>query len=132
MTDNSLEFQPIPIVESGDKKVRNSFRVPAPDSDGIQAVFYLKNYTVVDMSSIGVAVRAESCLDFEPGQIIEDAVLVLGDRRLEGLTAKVVHCSVHDSGNLQFGLTWVNMSPEDKERLDAVIEGIKSNLLKEE
>ncbi|WDP89198.1 MAG: PilZ domain-containing protein [Desulfobacter sp.] len=132
MTDNSLEFQPMPGIDSGEDKVRNSFRVPASDKDNVLAVFYQKTFTVVNISSIGIAIRADSCLEFEAGQIIEDAELVLGSQRMEGLTAKVVHCSVHDTGDLQFGLAWVNMTAEEKERIDGVIERIKARFLSKE
>lgn len=132
MTDNSLEFQPMPGIDAEADKVRNSFRVPASDKDNVLAVFYQKNYTVVNLSTIGIAISADSCLEFEAGQIIDDAELVIGNQRMKGLTAKVVHCSVHDSGDLQFGLSWVDMSPGDKAQLDAVIEEIKARFLGKE
>lgn len=130
MTENSLEFQTMPENDSGDDQVRNSFRVPASDEDKVLAVFCNKKYKVVDLSAMGIAVRADAYQEFLAGQIIEDAELVLGDQNFKGLTAKVVHCSVHDSGNLQFGLAWVNMAPEDSNRIESIVEEIKSRVLK--
>lgn len=127
MTEDSLEFGLMP--GENQEPVRHSFRVPAFDHDNVQAVFYNKTYTVVNLSPSGIAVHSDSCQEFESGQIIDDAVLVLGHRKIKGLSAKVVHCSVHDSGKLQFGLTWLGMNPEDKKRLDVILIQMKNRVL---
>lgn len=130
MTENSIEFQPMPGDEQESETIRNSFRIPASDKDNVLAVFYNKTYTVVNLSKVGIAIHSDSCLEFESGQIIDDAELVLGSRKISGLSAKVVHCSVHDSGELQFGLAWLNMTPEDKSRLETILEQMKVMVLK--
>jgi len=130
MTENSIEFQLMPGDSQDGERVRHSFRVPASDKDNVLAVFYNKTYTVVNLSPVGIAIHSDSCLEFESGQIIEDAALVLGSQRMSGLSAKVVHCSVHDSGELQFGLAWLNMSLHDKKHLETILDKMKVKVLK--
>ncbi len=130
MTENSIEFQPMPGDSQEGDTVRHSFRIPASHKDNVLAVFYNKTYTVVNLSPVGIAIHTDSCLEFEYGQIIDDGQLVLGSRQINGLSAKVVHCSVHDSGELQFGLAWLNMSPDDQERLQTILEQMKIRVFK--
>ena len=127
MTENSLEFGPMPGEDQ--ETIRHSFRVPAFNKDNVQAVFYNKAYSVVNISPSGIAIHSDSCLEFEAGQIIDNAVLVLGSRRIKGLSAKVVHCSVHDSGKFQFGLIWLDIEPEDKKCLDGILIQMKNMVL---
>lgn len=130
MSENSIEFQPMPGIDSGKDQTRNSYRVPASYREDVQAVFDQKTYPVVNLSNIGIAVRAESYQEFETGQIVENAELVLGDQRLYSLSGKVIHCSAHDSGDPQFGISWVNMASENKDRLNAFIAKLKKEALK--
>ncbi len=130
MTENSLEFQPMPGDNQEDETVRYSFRVPASDQDELLAVFYDKTYNVINLSPMGIAIYSDSYMDFESGQILDDGVLVLGRHRISGLSAKVVHCSINDSGGLQFGLSWLNLDPEVKNYLDTFLDQMKTRVLK--
>ncbi len=131
MSENSLEFQPMPGINPKEDGVRNSFRVPASNRDNIQVVFYKEPYTVVDISNRGIAIKADTCYQFEAGQLIENAELMLDGQQINGLTAKVVHCSIRDTGSLQFGLAWIGMSDDDKSQLNTFITKIKSKYLSE-
>lgn len=130
MTENSVEFQPMSGDNQADEPVRGSFRVPASDKDDVLAVFYDKTYTVINLSPMGIAIRSNSYQDFESGQILNDGVLVLGRRRISGLSAKVVHRSINDAGGLQFGITWLNMDSDEKKHLNAFLDQMKTRVLK--
>ncbi len=132
MSEDSLEFQPMPGINSENDRVRNSFRVPVSHKDNIQVVFYEEPYTIINISNTGVAVHTDTCLKFEIGQIIEDAALIWDDQHIEGLVAKVIHCSIQDSGELQYGLAWIDLSDDDKSKLNDVNAKIKSRYLDEE
>lgn len=132
MTDDSIEFQPLPDNIQAEVPVRQSFRVPVSDADKVAAILCGRTYAVADISTSGIAVHADSCLDFVAEQVIEDAELLLGTSRLGGLTGKVVHCSVHDNGNLKFGITWIHLPSQTKDTLDAVIGEIKARALRQD
>lgn len=130
MTSDSIDFQPLP--QETDIPVRKFFRVPVSSKDNILAIFSGKTFAVANLSATGIAIHCDSCLEFEEGQILADAQVWLGTTRLTGLTGKVVHCSVHASGQLYFGIEWQNMAPEIREQLAAQLEIIKARTLKAE
>ncbi len=132
MTENSIDFQPLPDTDPSDAPVRHSFRVPVSDKDNVLAVFCGRTYSVANVSVTGVSIHAESCLDFESGQVIEDAEFWIGTQRLTGLKGKVIHCSVHDYGNLQFGVDWLDVSLKDRERLETILSQMKTRALEQD
>ncbi|MDD9303952.1 MAG: PilZ domain-containing protein [Desulfobacter sp.] len=132
MNENSIEFQPMPGDNNEDESVRHSFRVPASDKDNILAVFFGQSYSVANVSVSGIAIRADSCLAFESNQEIEDAELLLGTQRITNLTAKVIHCSVHDSGDLQFGMVWLNMANDKRQKLEKILGQMKARALEKD
>ncbi|WDP86939.1 MAG: PilZ domain-containing protein [Desulfobacter sp.] len=132
MNENSIEFQPMPGDNNEDESVRHFFRVPASDKDNILAVFFGQSYSVANVSVSGIAIRADSCLAFESNQEIEDAELLLGTQRITNLTAKVIHCSVHDSGDLQFGMVWLNMANDKRQKLEKILGQMKARALEKD
>ncbi len=132
MTENSIDFQPFPSASESGAPVRHSFRVPVSDKENVLAIFCGKTYSVSNVSATGIAIHSESCLDFEAGQVIEGAEFWLGTHRLTGLKGKVVHCSVHDNGNLQFGIDWLDMSLKDREVLETILSQMRAQALKQE
>ncbi|MCG8684716.1 MAG: PilZ domain-containing protein [Desulfobacterales bacterium] len=127
MTENSIEFQPMP----GANSIRHAYRVPASEKDDIQAILYRRTYSVTNISAIGIAIHSNSCLEFESGQIIEDAELKVGSLHMTHLRGKVIHCSVHDSGDLQFGIEWLDMKSKDRERLEESLGQFKARALED-
>lgn len=129
MSEDSIEFQPIPGENTEDGKIRHVYRVSVSLADDIQVNFGGNQYIVNNLSSSGVAVNVSSCLEFESGQIIDDVGLKIGDLNITGISAKVIHCSVHDSGSFQFGLQWINMSTENKKTLAQALDKLKLKAL---
>ncbi len=113
MSENSIDFQPIP-ENTENEQIRHLFRTPVSLSDDIRVKFGENEYLVTNLSETGIAVNVGSCLEFDSGYVIEDARLRIGDVNITGLCAKVIHCSVHDSGSFQIGFQWVNISSEKK------------------
>lgn len=129
MSEESIEFQSIPGENAEDGKIRHVYRVSVSLVDDIRIKFGGNQYLVNNLSANGVAVNVSSCLEFDSGQIINDVGLKIGDLNIPGLSAKVIHCSVHDSGSFQFGLQWVNMSPENKKMLAQALDQFKTKAL---
>ncbi|WP_321493024.1 hypothetical protein [uncultured Desulfobacter sp.] len=130
MSENSIDFQSIPGENTENGKARDLFRVPVTLNDDIWMSFGESEYLVTNLSANGVAVNVSSCLEFESGQIIDDVQLRIGEVHLAGGCAKVIHCSVHDSGSFQFGLKWMGMSAENKKALAQALGQLKVNALK--
>lgn len=128
MTSSSIDFTPLP--QEADIPVRKSFRVPVSREDNVHLLVGQKPYTAVNLSASGIAVHAKSCLEFEAGQILENAVLTIGATQFANLTGKVVHCSVLDTGELHFGIQWQKMAPEILEEMCRLLEKIKDRALK--
>ncbi|PIE62967.1 MAG: hypothetical protein CSA25_02645 [Desulfobacter postgatei] len=129
MTEDSIEFQPIPGEDAEYGQVRHLFRVSVSIIDDIWVNFGGNEYLVINLSSTGVAVKVNSCLEFDSGQITDDARLRIGDVNITGVCAKAIHCSVHDSGCFQFGFQWVDMTTEHKETLEQAIGQLKVKAL---
>ena len=130
MSDDSIDFQSIPEENNKDGQGRHLFRVPISLKDDIRMGLSKNEYVVTNLSATGVAVNVNSCLEFDSGQIIDNARLSIGNVHLAGLRAKVIHCSVHDSGSFQFGLQWVDMSAENKKTLAQALGQLKVKALK--
>ena len=128
MTRNSIDFMPLP--QEAEIPVRKSFRVPVSRKDNILAIIDGKTFSVANVSASGIAVHAESCLEFEAGQLLEQAELWLGTIRLTNLKGRVVHCSVHATGALHFGIQWLEMTAESRDLLSETLEKIKARALK--
>ena len=131
MTEDSIDFQPLPDALSDETPVRQSFRVPVSDKENILAIINGQTYRVANISESGIAIHADSCLEFESGQILSGTELWLGTERLKDLTGIVVHCSVHDGGFLQFGIQWQGMSGPELKTLANVIGNLKDKALKQ-
>ena len=127
MTRNSIDFMPLP--QEAEIPVRKSFRVPVSRKDNILAILNHKTFSVANLSATGIAVYAESCLEFEAGQILEQAELWLGTTQLKDLKAEVVHCSVHATGELHFGIHWLEMGSDSRDALAKMLEKIKCQAL---
>jgi hypothetical protein len=132
MTEDSIDFQPFPTTDQPDAPVRHSFRVPTSDKENILAIFGGQTYAVANISVTGISIHADSCLDFEAGQVVEDAEFWIGTLRLTGLKGTVIHCSVHDDGELQFGIDWLDMSVKNRETLETVLSQMKTSALKQD
>ena len=130
MSEDSIDFQPIPGENTEDGQVRHLFRVAVSSKDNIRINFGGNEYFVTNLSESGVAVNVSSCLEFDSGQIIDDALLRIGDVHITGICAKVIHCSVHDSGSFQFGFQWMDMSAENKNTLAQALGQLKVKALK--
>ena len=130
MTEDFIDFQPIPGENAEDGQVRHLFRVSVSLIDDIWVNFGGNEYLVINLSATGVAVNVSSCLEVDFDQIIDDAWLRIGDVHITGVCAKAIHCSVHDSGSFQFGFQWVNMSTENKKTLEQVFGQLKVKALK--
>ena len=130
MTDRSIDFQPLP--QEIEIPVRQSFRVPVSSKNNILAVLQGQTFLVANISGTGIAIVADSCLVFEQGQILKDAQLWLGTTRLTGLTGKVVHCSVHASGQLHFGIKWQGMEKPDLDHMAKILKTITVQALKDD
>ncbi len=130
MTEDSIDFQPMPGEESESGPIRHLFRVPVSLNDDIQVILGQEAYSVSNLSATGIAVNAKTCFDFNSGQIIENAELRIEDVHLTGLRAKVIHCSVDDSGSFQFGIQWVDMNSDDQKTLDQTLVQLKARALK--
>nr|WP_319491537.1 PilZ domain-containing protein [uncultured Desulfobacter sp.] len=129
MSEDSIEFQPIPGENTEDGQTRHVYRVLVSLADDIRVNFGNNQYVVNNLSVKGVAVNVSSCLELESGQIIDDIGLKIGDFNITGLSAKVIHCSVHDSGSFQFGLQWVNLAADNKKTLDKALDQFKAKAL---
>lgn len=130
MSEDSIDFQPITGGDTEDDQIRHLFRVSVSLTDDIRVDFGGNEYIVTNLSATGVAVNVSSCLEFDSGQIIDDARLRIGNVNFTGLCAKVIHCSVHDSGSFQFGLQWVDMNAENKKTLGETLGQLKVKALK--
>jgi len=129
MNEDSIDFQPITGGNTEDGQIRNLFRVSVSLTDDIRVNFGGNEYIVTNLSVTGVAVNVSSCLEFDSGQIIDDARLKLGNVNITGLCAKVIHCSVHDSGSFQFGFQWVDMNAGNKKMLEKALGQLKIKAL---
>ncbi|WP_020590068.1 PilZ domain-containing protein [Desulfobacter curvatus] len=130
MSEDSIDFQPIPEENTEGGQIRHLFRMSVSLTDDIRANFGENEYLVTNLSETGIAVNVSSCLEFESGQIIDDARLRIGNVNITGLRAKVIHCSVHDSGSFQIGLQWVGMNAENKKILETALGQLKVKALK--
>ena len=130
MTEDSIEFAPLSEEISTESGVRTTYRVPVSDKENILARIEGQTYSVANISVSGIAIPAGSCLDFEAGQILEDTELWIGTDRLENLTGKVIHCSVHDGGYLRFGIQWLNLTSGETDFLETAIRQLKKRALK--
>jgi len=130
MTDRYIDFQSFP--QETEAPVRKSFRVPVSEKNNILAVFQDQPFSVANLSGTGIAIFTDSGIAFEQGQILKDVQLVVDTTRLAGLTGKVVHCSVHASGQWQFGIEWQDMAEANLARMMKVVETIKAQALKED
>jgi c-di-GMP-binding flagellar brake protein YcgR len=130
MSKDSIEFQPIPGENIEDGQIRHLYRVSVSLADDIRVNFGGNQYVVNNLSASGVAVNVSSCLEFESGQIVDDVGLKIENLNITGLSAKVIHCSVHDSGSFQFGLQWVHMDAENKKTLAQALDQLKAKALK--
>lgn len=130
MSEDSIYFQPISGENIIDGKVRHLFRVSVSLTDDIRVHLRGNEYVVTNLSATGVAVIVTSCLEFDSDQIIDDVRLRIGDVHITALCAKVIHCSVHDSGSFKLGFQWVDMSAEDKETLEKTLGELKVKALK--
>lgn len=130
MTEDSIDFQPISEENAQNGQVRHLFRVSISLIDDIWLDFGGNEYSVTNLSQMGVAVIVSSCREFESGRIIADARLRIGHVHITGLCAKAIHCSVHDSGSFQFGFQWVDMSTGNKKTLEQVLRQLKVKALK--
>lgn len=130
MTENSIDFQPISEENAEDGQVRHLFRVSVSLIDDIWVNFGGNEYLVINLSAGGVAVIVSSRLEFDSGQIIDDAWLRIGDVHIIRGCAKAIHCSVHDSGSFQFGFQWMDMSTENKKMLEQALGQLKVKALK--
>ncbi len=131
MKKSSIKFQPLPEGTDFGAPVRQAFRCPVSDKDNVLAILRQKTYSLANVSAAGIAVYADSCLDFEEGEILEETELLLGSQRLTGLTGKVVHCSVNASGSLHFGIEWQNLDGENQEILYKALAKMKVAVLDE-
>ena len=129
MSEDSIEFQPIPEENTEDGQIRHLYRVAVSLADDIRVHFGENQYILNNLSESGMAVNVSSCLEFESGRIIDNIRLKIGDLNITGLSAKVIHCSVHDSGSFQYGFHWVNMDIEDKKLLEQAIDQLKEKAL---
>jgi len=129
MSEDSINFQPITGGNTEDGQVRNLFRVSVSLTDDVRVNFGGNEYIVTNLSVTGVAVNVSSCLEFESGQIINDARLRIGNVNITELGAKVIHCSVHDSGSFQFGFQWVDMNAENRKTLEKALGQLKVKAL---
>nr|WP_320193559.1 PilZ domain-containing protein [uncultured Desulfobacter sp.] len=130
MSEDTIDFQPIPGENTEDEQIRHLFRTPVSLTDDIRAKIGGNEYLVTNLSETGIAVNVSSCLEFDSGQILNDAQLKIGDINITGLCAKVIHCSVHDSGSFQIGFQWVNMNAENKKALREALGQLKVKALK--
>jgi len=131
MTEDSIDFQPIPGEDPDNGQVRRFFRVSVSLIDDIWVDFSGNEYLVTNLSAKGVAVNVSSCLEFYSGQLIYDARLRIGgDIHITEICAKAIHCSVNDSGNFQFGFQWVDLSTENKKMLEQALKHLKAKALK--
>ncbi len=117
MKKSSIQFQPLPEGKDFGAPVRHAFRCPVSDKDNVLAILRQKTYSLANISATGIAVYADSCLDFEEGELLEETELLLGTQRLTGLIGKVIHCSVNASGSLHFGIEWENLDGENQQIL---------------
>jgi len=130
MSDDSIDFQPMPGENTVDGQIRHLFRVAISLKDDIRVKLGGNEYLVTNLSATGVAINVNSCLEFDSGQIIDEVLLKIGDVHIAGICAKVIHCSVHDSGSFQFGFQWVDMSDENKKNLEQALKQLKVKALK--
>lgn len=129
MSEDSIDFQPIPEENNEEGRIRHVFRVSVSLTDDIRAEFGGREYLVTNLSEAGIAVNVDSCLEFDSGRIIDDARLRIGAVHITGLSAKVIHCSVHDSGCFQYGFQWMNMNAENKNKLEKALGRLKLQAL---
>ena len=132
MTEDSIDFQPMPGEETENGLIRHLFRVPVNLNDDIQVTLGTEVYSVSNLSATGIAVNAKTCFDFTSGQIIENAELKIEAVLLTGLRAKVIHCSVDDSGSFQFGVQWLDMNQENQKTLEQTLVELKARALASE
>lgn len=130
MTEDSIDFGPLPEAAPAEPPVRKFFRVPVSDEENITARINGQTYSVANISVAGIAIHAESCLEFEAGQTLEEVVLWIGTERLRGLTGEVIHCSVHDGGYLRFGIQWQGMGAQDRAVLETAMGQLTARVLK--
>ncbi|MGM0654746.1 MAG: PilZ domain-containing protein [Thermodesulfobacteriota bacterium] len=130
MTEDSIDFQPIPGEDPDNGQIRRFFRVSFSLIDDIWVNFSGNEYLVTNLSANGVAVNVSSCLEFYSGQLIYDARLRIGDIHITEICAKAIHCSVNDSGSFQFGFQWMDLNTENKKMLEQALSRLKAKALK--
>ena len=129
MSEDSISFQPITGGNTEEGQIRNLFRVAVSLTEDIRLNFGGNEYIVTNLSVTGVAVNVSSCQELDSGQIIDDAWLKIGNVNITRLCAKVIHCSVHDSGSFQFGFQWVDINAENKKKLEKALGELKLKAL---
>ena len=132
MTEDSIDIQPLSGSDSARTNVRQSFRVPVSEKENLLARISGKAYSVANISAFGIAIRADSCLEFEEGQILPETELWLDNTLLMKITGKVIHCSVHNEGFLQFGIQWRNLSDQEQRSLEATVGALKARMMKKD
>ena len=112
MENQSILFQAISGEKKADLPVRKAFRVPVPDSASVQVFLGEKEYSLLNISHGGISVLCDEALDVECDAIRTGWELRLEKIELPNLTGRVVHCSSMASGQLLYGIQWVDLGED--------------------
>jgi len=126
MENQSILFQAISGEKEADSPVRKAFRVPVPDSASVQVFLREKEYSLLNISHGGISALCDEVLDIECDAIRTGWKLRLEEIRLHNLTGKVVHCSSMASGQLLYGIQWVDLEEDQIAAISEAVSQLKT------
>jgi len=125
MENQSILFQAISGEKEADPMVRKAFRVPVPDSASVQVFLGEKEFSLLNVSHGGICVLCDEALDVECDEMLSGWKLRLEENHLHNLTGRVVHCSSTTSGQLLYGIQWVDLGEEQIDVLSKAVSQLK-------
>jgi len=125
MEKESILFQPISREKETASLVRKSFRVPVPDSASVQVLLGKKEYSLLNISQGGISVLCDDILDVECDGVQAGWDVTLEKIRLYNLTGRVIHCSSMASGDLLYGIEWVDLGEDEVAAINEAVSQFK-------
>jgi hypothetical protein len=96
--------------------------------DDIAVMLDNQTYRVVDISPEGVNIDDKDQASFTTGQLIEDLELIIPGSRINGLTARIVHCSSDTEKKWNYGIQWIDLADEAQQQIVAIVSKIKQRI----
>ncbi|SMD06354.1 PilZ domain-containing protein [Desulfocicer vacuolatum DSM 3385] len=126
MQEPSILFQSISGEKEAESPVRKAFRVPVPDNASVHLSLGKKEYSLVNISHGGISVLCDESLDVECDERLPGWNVHIGKIQLNNLTGRVIHCSSMPSGQLLYGIQWVDVTEEQTVNIHEAVARLKA------